>query len=177
MTANDPFGFDVRVEGSYKRVKPNYTTKKFDKAVNFYYNGWRKDGLGYISRKDIRKNQELIDAYKIFIPKAWGTGDSRTDFLNSFYVGPNSVCTETYLSVGPFVSEQEATNALTYMQGRFFHFMVSMLKITQNCMKNVYSLVPIQDFSKPWTDEELYAKYGLTEEEIAFIESMIRPME
>ena len=63
------------------------------------------------------------------------------------------------------------------MQGRFFHFMVSMLKITQNSMKNVYSLVPLQDFSKPWTDEELYAKYGLSEDEIAFIESMIRPME
>ena len=63
------------------------------------------------------------------------------------------------------------------MQGRFFHFMVSMLKITQNCMKNVYSLVPIQDFTKPWTDEELYEKYGLTQEEIDFIESMIRPME
>ena len=177
MTANDPFGFDVRVEGSYKRVKPNYKTKKFDAAVDFYYNGWRKQGIGYIARSEIRKNQSLIDAYKIFIPKAWGTGDSRTDCLNSFYVKPNSVCTETYLSVGPFVNELEATNALTYMQGRFFHFMVSMLKITQNSMKNVYSLVPLQDFSKPWTDEELYAKYGLTQEEIDFIESMIRPME
>lgn len=177
ITANDPFGFDVRVEGSYKRVKPNYTTKKFDTAVDFYYNGWRKEGVGYIARSEIRKNQNLIDAYKIFIPKAWGIGDSRTDFLNSFYVKPNSVCTETYLSVGPFVNEHEATNALTYMQGRFFHFMVSMLKITQNSMKNVYSLVPLQDFNKPWTDEELYAKYGLTQEEIEFIESMIRPME
>ena len=177
ITANDPFGFDVRVEGSYKRIKPNYSTKKFNGAIDFYYNGWRKDGIGYIAHSEIRKNKDLINAYKIFIPKAWGTGDSRTDILNSFYVGPNSVCTETYLSVGPFINEQEASNALTYMQGRFFHFMVSMLKITQNSMKNVYSLVPLQDFSKPWTDEELYSKYGLTEEEIAFIESMIRPME
>lgn len=177
ITANDPFGFDVRVEGSYKRVKPNYTTKEFDKAVNFYYNGWRKEGLGYIARSEIRKNHNLIDKYKIFIPKAWGTGDSRTDFLNSFCVKPNSVCTETYLSVGPFVNEQEALNALTYMQGRFFHFMVSMLKITQNSMKYVYSLVPLQDFSRAWTDEELYKKYGLDKAEIDFIESMIKPME
>lgn len=177
ITSNDPFGFDIRFEGSYKRVKPNYTTEKFNEAVKFYYNGWRREGIGYIGRSEIRKNQNLIDAYKIFIPKAWGVGDSRTDILNAFYVEPNSVCTETYLSVGPFVSENEAKNALTYMQGRFFHFMVSMLKITQNSMKNVYSLVPLQDFSKPWTDEELYAKYGLTQDEINFIESMIRPME
>jgi site-specific DNA-methyltransferase (adenine-specific) len=81
------------------------------------------------------------------------------------------------LSVGPFVNKQEADNALTYMQGRFFHFMVSMLKITQNSMKNVYSLVPLQDFSKPWTDKELYEKYNLNQNEIAFIEGMIHPME
>ena len=63
------------------------------------------------------------------------------------------------------------------MQGRFFHFMVSMLKITQNSMKYVYSLVPLQDFSRAWTDEELYKKYGLDKAEIDFIESMIKPME
>ena len=81
------------------------------------------------------------------------------------------------LTVGPFKNEQETINALSYMQSKFFHFMVSMKKITQNCMKNVYSLVPLQDFSKSWTDEELYAKYNLTNEEISFIESIIRPME
>lgn len=119
----------------------------------------------------------MIDKYKIFIPKAWGVGDPQTDFLNSFMVGPNSASTETYLTVGPFKNEQETINALSYMQSKFFHFMVSMKKITQNCMKNVYSLVPLQDFSKSWTDEELYAKYNLTNEEISFIESIIRPME
>lgn len=63
------------------------------------------------------------------------------------------------------------------MQTRFFRFMVSLIKNTQNISKTVFSFVPVQDFSKPWTDEELYAKYGLTDEEIAFIESMIKPME
>ena len=63
------------------------------------------------------------------------------------------------------------------MSTRFFRFMMALIKNTQNISKGVFAFVPVQDFSKPWTDEELYAKYGLTEEEIAFIESMIRPME
>lgn len=62
------------------------------------------------------------------------------------------------------------------MTTRFFRFMMSLIKNTQNISKGVFAFVPIQDYSKSWTDEELYAKYGLTKEEIAFIESMIRPM-
>ena len=62
------------------------------------------------------------------------------------------------------------------MQTKFFRFMVALVKNTQQAMKKVYSYVPMQDFSKPWTDEELYAKYELNNEEIAFIESMIRPI-
>lgn len=178
VTANDPFGFDMREEGSYKRIKPKYEMESFPGAVLFYYNGWRKDGVGYISRNQIRKNQGFIDKYKIFIPKAWGTGDPNTDWLNSlFIVDPNSASTETYLTVGPFDTREEAENCYSYMQTKFFHFMVSMVKITQNAMKNIYSVVPMQDFSKSWTDEELYAKYGLTDDEIAFIESMIKPMD
>ena len=63
------------------------------------------------------------------------------------------------------------------MSTKFFRFMVLLLKNTQHATKAVYQLVPMQDFSKPWTDEELYAKYGLTDEEINFIESMIKPMD
>lgn len=175
VTANDPFGFDVREAGSYKRVKPKFDLKPFNNAVLFYYNGWRKEGVGYIGRSSIRKNQEMIDKYKIFVPKAWGTGDPSTDWLNSlFIVEPNSASTETYLTVGPFDSKAEAENCYSYMQTKFFHFMVSMVKITQNAMKNIYSVVPMQDFKKSWTDEELYSKYGLSSEEVAFIENTIR---
>ena len=63
------------------------------------------------------------------------------------------------------------------MSTKFFRFMVLLLKNTQHATKSVYKLTPMQDFSKSWTDEELYKKYGLTEDEIAFIDSMIRPME
>ena len=63
------------------------------------------------------------------------------------------------------------------MRTKLFRFLVLQKKNTQNVARNVYSFVPLQDFSKPWTDAELYAKYGLTDEEIQFIESMIKPME
>ncbi|MEG1567694.1 MAG: Eco57I restriction-modification methylase domain-containing protein [Anaerovoracaceae bacterium] len=176
VSANDPFGYDVRVENSYKRIKPNYSMKKATGCVEFYYNGWRKDGIGYVETNSIRKGQQLIDQYKILVPKAWGVGNHETDWISPFVVSPNSCCTETYLVVGPFSNVKLAENALSYMQTKFFHMMVSIIKITQNTMQKSYTFVPLQDFSKPWTDAELYAKYNLTSEEITFIESMIRPM-
>jgi site-specific DNA-methyltransferase (adenine-specific) len=79
--------------------------------------------------------------------------------------------------IGPFNSEKESENVLSYISTRFFRFLVLQIKNTQHATSKVYSFVPVQDFSEPWTDEKLYAKYGITEDEIAFIESMIRPME
>jgi site-specific DNA-methyltransferase (adenine-specific) len=177
VSSNDPYGFDVREKGSWKRVKPIYSLIKRKETFEFYYNGWRKEGLGYVDKKFVKKGIDLIGKYRLFIPKAWGVGDISLDWLNPFIVGPDAVSTETYLTVGPFSSKEMAKNALSYTQTRFFHLMVSIKKITQNTMKGAYECVPIQDFSKPWTDEELYKKYNLTADEIAFIESMIKPME
>jgi site-specific DNA-methyltransferase (adenine-specific) len=90
---------------------------------------------------------------------------------------PGTVCTETYLVIDCFDSEIEAQNLLTYLKTKFIRFLVAQVTTTQHISKANFSLVPIQDFSKPWTDAELYAKYGLTEDEIAFIEATIKPME
>ncbi len=177
VSANDPFGFDVRVKNSYKRIKPKYKKRKFSNSVDFYYNGWRRDGIGYINKESIRKGQTLISTCKVLIPKAWGSGNPETDWINPFVVESNSCCTETYLVVGPFENSEIADNVVSYMQTRFFHLMVSIIKITQNTMQKAYSVVPIQDFLKLWTDEELYQKYSITDDEIEFIESMIRPMD
>ena len=177
VSANDPFGYDLRVEGSYKRIKPEFKLRPFKHSVEFYYNGWRKEGVGYISRETVRKNVQWIDQYKVLIPQAWGSGDSRQDWIQPFIVSPGSVCSETYMVIGPFNDEKTAKHAVSYMQTRFFHFLVSIIKITQHATQSMYTLVPLQDFSKPWTDAELYAKYKLTEDEVAFIESMIKPME
>ncbi len=175
MSANDPFGYDVRVENSYLRVKPDYKLKPFKGAANFYYYGWRKDGVGYIDRSTARKGKEYIDKYKLFIPRAWGSGSSGNDKLNAFIAGPNTVCTETYSVIGPFDTKEEAENVLSYIDTKFFHFIVSIVKITQAGAKHVYKFVPAQDYSQPITDEFLYKKYGLSDEEIDYIEKTIWP--
>jgi len=177
VSANDPFGFDVRVENSYKRVKPKYKKEPFKNSVVFYYNGWKKEGVGYIDKAVIKKNVGWIDRYKIYIPKAWGIGNMNKDWLRPFLGKPNSCCTETYLILGPFERKRTAENVISYTQTKFFNFMLSLVKITQNTMKKAYSFVPLQDFNENWTDEKLYKKYKLTKDEISFIESKIKPME
>ncbi len=177
ISANDPFGFDVREANSYKRVKPKYTLTPNSDSVSFYYNGWRRNGVGYVCSSSIRRNAEWVGKYKILIPKAWGAGDVANDWLNPFIVEPNSCCTETYLVVGTYDDKNVANNVIKYTQTRFFHFMLFLKKITQNTMQDAYKFVPIQDFTKEWIDEELYKKYNLTPDEITFIESTIKPME
>ena len=90
---------------------------------------------------------------------------------------PNTACTETYLVAGTFDSEDFAENFYSYLKTKFLRILVSAVKVSQDAMSRTYRFVPVQDFSKPWTDAELYAKYGLSSEEVAFVENMIRPMD
>lgn len=174
VSANDPFGFDVREENSYKRVKPVFSFKKSSSTVEFYYNGWKKEGLGYIDSKLISKNVDWINKPKILIAKAWGSGDPQSDWLKTIQLTAPSVCTETYLVVGPFESAEICSNVESYINTRFFHYMVSLIKNTQNSMKKVYGFVPIVDFKKKWSDEDLYGYFGLSNSEISIIESIVR---
>lgn len=134
---------------------------------------------GYCDSNWDISHRDWINAYKVFISKAYGErGDFPYLVLGKPFIGaPNSLCTETYLLIGPFQDQNEAQNVISYIKTKFFRFLVLLKKNTQNAVRGVYEFVPMQDFSKPWTDEELYAKYNLTQEEIDFIESMIRPME
>jgi len=97
---------------------------------------------------------------------------SRTEILP-----PKYVCTESYIILGSFKTKKEAENCLSYVTTRFLRFLASLLSFSQDITRERFALVPLQDFSGPWTDEKLYKKYGLTKAEIDFIESMIRPME
>ena len=117
--------------------------------------------------------------YKVYTTRAYGAGeDYPHQILNIPILGePNTCCTETYMVIGPAKNKQEAENLISYYKTRFFRFLVMLKKNTQDAPARVYKFVPLQDFSHTWTDEMLYKKYGLTEDEIAFIESMIRPME
>ncbi len=139
----------------------------------------RNQEICYYPKSKITINNHLIDKYKIFISAAYGERVANNYFVigKPFLGKPGSICTETYVAVGCFDNEKLAINAIDYMKTKFFRFLLLVRKPTQHILKSVYGFAPIQDFSKPWTDEELYAKYGLTQEEIDFIESMIRPME
>lgn len=121
----------------------------------------------------------MINWHKVYIAKAGSGSDTFPHPIlpKPFYGAPRTVCNESYLVIGPFSNKEECDNVISYISTRFFRFLVLLKKNSQNAAKGVYQLVPQQDFSKPWTDEELYAKYNLDDKEIAFIESMIRPME
>lgn len=149
-----------------------FTEKEFENSVKIYAN----QKQGYVDKKHITKSIDLINQYKIIVPKAIGIGDMSKDWIKPIIIGKNSCCTETYLVIGPLESEQIAINIQTYSQTKFFNFMLGLKKISQNTTKSSYSLIPMQDFSKPWTDKELYKKYNLSNDEIEYIETMIKPM-
>ena len=147
--------------------------------------------LGVESGKRIYKNVSLdslgrghdeLQKYKIFISKADGAAGQIGYPIPARIIGkaeicePDVACTETFLRIGPFDDKYTAENVKTYMETKFFRALVGARK-NKNMTQSTYSFVPLQDFSKPWTDDELYKKYGLTQEEIDFIESMIKPME
>ena len=134
---------------------------------------------GYVVSEQIPLNLDWVNKYKIYISRAYGAGeDFPHQILNTPIFGDkNTCCTETYLLIGPFDNKTLAMNAMQYIKTRFFRFLVLMIKNTQDATKRVYQFVPLQDFSEEWTDEKLYKKYGLTKDEIAFIESMIRSMD
>jgi len=166
VSSRKPFGLPTNFRGK---------KKIFDNAVKLYQNG----GIGYIKINEVLKNKDWINKYKVYISKAYNAGDSYPhQILNKPFFGEkNSCCTETYIVIGCFDTEKEAKNVINYISTKFFRFLVLLHKPTQDATSKVYSFVPIQDFTQKWTDEKLYAKYGLDEDEIAFIESMIRPME
>lgn len=141
-------------------------------------------GTGKIDLSKITTGHEFIDVWKVLLSKASNDHGGQPDkegkrkiFSRIELMPPKTVCTESYLVIGPFENESSASNMISYLKTKFCRFLVSTTLLTQNITKSKFAFVPMQDFSEPWTDEKLYAKYGITEEEIAFIGSLIRPME
>ena len=167
VSSRKPFGLATNVKGN---PKPYVDCNE---NVVLFQNG----GIGYIKMSEILKNQEWVLKHKVIVPYAVGTGDGKTDKVNPIYAGINTACTETYLVIGPFENEEICNNVMSYINTKFLHFMLTLKKNTQHATKGAYQFVPMQDFSRSWTDEQLYAKYGLSKDEIGFVESMIRPMD
>ncbi|WP_114801095.1 Eco57I restriction-modification methylase domain-containing protein [Moraxella canis] len=169
VSGRKPFGLASNFKGNSKPYKNK------DDNVVLYQNG----GIGYISREDIPKNRDLILKHKVYISYAYGMGATEPyQVINiPFYGDINTICTETYLLIGYFENKEICENVISYMKTKFFRFLILLIKNTQHGTQRVYQLVPMQDFTQSWTDEKLYQKYGLSKDEIAFIESMIRPMD
>lgn len=165
VSTKKPFGFTT----NYKDVKKT----SFPGAIKLYAN--RR--IEYVSRSQVTRNNDSVDRYKIIVPKAVGSGDSKTDVIKPLLCEPGACCTETYLLISPFSGKEECENVISYIGTRFFHFLVTLQKNTQDCMKKVYSFVPIQDFSIKWTDEMLFEKYNLSSEEIDYIKQTVWPEE
>lgn len=137
------------------------------------------EGISYATEAEISRNLDIVNKYKVFIPQTGSGSDSIPHpILGKPFVGElMSACSETYIFIGPFESENQCRNVMSYISTRFCRFLSLLKKVTQSTTRSIYTFVPQQDFTKPWTDEVLYRKYDLTENEIAFIESMVRPMD
>jgi hypothetical protein len=156
----------------------NLKFKPFNNSVKIYgvkgIKGGAKRVIGHIDEKIITRRKDSIDKYKLFFTTSYSTNAINPP---ETIIGlPNEVCTETFLMIGHFENEKQQMNCYNYINTNFFKVLLYFGKGTMHVTSSVFGLIPLQNFDEEWTDEKLYKKYGLTTEEIAFIESMVRPM-
>lgn len=175
VSGDTPFGLATNFKDYIRDAAPK------SGEVLLYANIGTKRVSGSMKRRLIGKNTDLIDVWKLFLPKT-GSGRERersgVDLVlgPSILAGPGSVCTQTYLVAGPLASEEAAESVESYLRARLTRFLVSLRKPSQDVFRGMYRWVPQQTWDHLWTDDELYAKYNIVDEEIEFIESIIRPM-
>ena len=142
---------------------------------------YRNGGVGYIARSKVTKEQSVFDKWKVFIGRAGpGTGNKDTyphRIISTPFIGePGSISSWTYMYIGPFDTKSQAESVLSYLACRLTRFLILLHKPSQDTTRKVYSFVPVQDWTRTWTDKDLYAKYHLSASEIEFIEKIVRPM-
>ena len=169
VSSRKPFGLDTTFKG--KAVKRGGD-------VLVYQNG----GTGYVARSSISTGADLIDKWKVYVGRAApGTGNRDTyphRIISTPFVGePGSISSETYLCIGPFGSRNQAESVLSYLSCRLTRFLILLHKPSQDTTRKVYTFVPTQEWTRLWTDKDLYAKYDISANEIAFIEKVVRPMD
>jgi hypothetical protein len=135
----------------------------------------------FINQSDFTDKHGVLNKWKVCTSKARNMTKDHSGaipiFTNFFIIEPGTICTQTYIVVNCFNTKTEAENFVSYMKTKFFRFMLGLRTITQDINKEKFAWVPdLEDYSKPWTDEELYRKFGLDEDEIRYIESKIKPI-
>lgn len=171
VSSLDPFGFKSSRRGKAKSEKNN---------IKLYSSG----GVGYVSLDDVKKGHQYLDKYNVMISKTTAEHANEPDKDGKYRIisrnqilNPNETCTFSYFLIGNFEDKSYAENLLSYIYTKFFRALLMLAVSSINLSSDKFQFVPMQDFTKPWTDEELYKKYNLSRDEIDFIESMIRPMD
>ena len=169
VSSRKPFGLETTFKGK---------VAKGNGDILVYQNG----GTGYIARSSISTGVHLIDKWKLFMGYAApGTGNKDTyphKIISTPFVGePGSISSETYLCIGPFDSRAEAESVMSYLTCRLTRLLILLHKPSQHITRKVYTFVPSQQWTRRWTDKELYAKYDISDSEIEFIEKVVRPMD
>ena len=169
LARDKEFGWTSNFDGFHE--------KKHSGDIPIYYIRKSKRGIGYIKREVIAKSAHLIDTWKLLVPEAYGAGDTFPhQILGKPIIAPSpSVCTQSFLFFN-VTSRKEAESLKSYYATRFFRFLVSLRKITQHATHSTYAWVSMQTWDRTWTDDELYVKYGITNEEQAYIASQVREM-
>ena len=168
VSSRKPFGFPTNFHGAS-------SSKGLKHPVKLY--GSQK--ISWVKRADIKNNRQWIDDWKVLMTRVQGTSAAiETMFLRRPIIArPREACSETYLVAGRFDGEKKAERYARYLRTRFVRFLVFLRKATQDAAKDVYAFVPDIPLNREWTDDKLYERYGLTRDEIAFIESIVHPME
>ena len=169
LARDKEFGWTSNFDGFHTRERAG--------DLPLYYIRRMKRDVGYIARREVSKSDHLIDTCKVLVPQAFNGGDGLPhQVVGKPLIAPNpSVCTQSFLFF--YVDTLKAAKSIqSYYTTRFFRFLVSLRKITQHATHSTYAWVPMQTWNQTWTDEHLYAKYGITRKEQEYIESQVREM-
>lgn len=174
IISNDtPFGIASNPRSSKKNPLAVFESSSSEHDVLLYHVENNKRKVEYVRRVDIRKNEQSIEKHKVFVPGSGGSGDDDIVLGKPEYAPPHSVCSQSFL-YAEFDTEQEAKNFILYMKTKFFRALVAAIKISQAAPNKVYQFVPLEDLTQVWTDKLLYKKYGLSNEQIDYIEKTFR---
>lgn len=171
ISSRNPFGLATNVRGNKEK-----TTNSLELFTS--------QGIGYIPKSDVLQGKENIEKYKVMISRVTSEHAGEPDKTGMYKViakmqvlEPHQVCTDSYVIAYPTESKTIAESVYSYLQTKFVRFLILQTLSSINLSREKYGFVPVQDFTKNWTDELLYSKYKLSPEEISFIEETIKPME
>ena len=168
-----PFGLPTNYRGTDQRQRPDDLTL------------YASNGVSYVRNEEVTKGRQYVNKYKVMVSKTGAEhagepgrdGKSRVLTSSMRVLEHGEVCTHSYFLIGAFEDKMQAEHVLEYLKTKFVRFLILQAMTSINLSKGVFQFVPQQDFTRTWTDEALVKKYGLTDDEIAFIDSMVRPMD